>query len=292
VREAAKDTEGTNGPEPDHLAGLARRITGRPVATLWRSWREAGSAIVWNVVGVDAALWAVQMARHTLLVSQTSDVALIQAVPSSALPRSWNNWAEVNKSAATMAAAQGATAGWIDALFDVHGHQVFELGCFNADCHPGNILVIEQGMGLPSNKLGLIDFGQCKHLTVKERASVAKLILSVADNDPDEAVADAFREMGIVTKNDSTEFLAGFARLIFGKFQPQHLDHSWHMNFHKKDKVVYFPKELSMVYRASLLLRGLAMSLQINCSVAEQWRGYARTVLEREKEKERQKVME
>jgi hypothetical protein len=38
---------------------------------------------------------------------------------------------------------------------------------------------------------------------------------------------------------------------------------------------VYFPNELSMVYRTSMLLRGLAMSFQINVSVGEQWRDHA-----------------
>jgi len=55
------------------------------------------------------------------------------------------------------------------------------------------------------------------------------------------------------TKNDSTEFLAKFSKLLFGKFQNEHMSHSWHMKLHEMDKVLFFPKELSMVYRMSLL---------------------------------------
>jgi predicted unusual protein kinase regulating ubiquinone biosynthesis (AarF/ABC1/UbiB family) len=38
-------------------------------------------------------------------------------------------------------------------LFKVHGHEIFCTPVFNADPHPGNIIV------LPDNRLGLIDYG-------------------------------------------------------------------------------------------------------------------------------------
>jgi hypothetical protein len=106
-------------------------------------------------------------------------------------------------------------------------------------------------------------------------------VLSVANNEPDSAVAQAFRELGITTKNDSTEFLAAMGRLMFGPFKPQHLDHSWHRKLHQQDRVLYFPKELSMVYRTSLLLRGLAVSLQLNYSIGEQWKHHAQAAVDR-----------
>ena len=80
----------------------------------------------------------------------------------------------------------------------------------------------------PSSRLGLIDFGQCKHLTSQEQAKVARLILAVANGESDGAIVTAFRAMGVEMKNDSTEFLASFAKLMFGRFEPHHMDHSWH----------------------------------------------------------------
>lgn len=129
-------------------------------------------------------------------------------------------------------------------------------------------------------KIGLIDYGQCKQLTPLERVKIAKLILSIADKESDDVVASHFRVLGIKTKNDSTRFLAEFGRLMFDSFQPKHLDHAWHKELHKEDRVLYFPKELSMVYRTSLLLRGLAMSLQFNPSVGEQWRHHAQAAID------------
>ena len=39
-------------------------------------------------------------------------------------------------------------------LLRVSGHQIFRDGVFNADPHPGNVLL------LPDGRLGLIDYGQ------------------------------------------------------------------------------------------------------------------------------------
>ena len=104
---------------------------------------------------------------------------------------------------------------------------------------------------------------------------VAKLILSIADKETDEEIAGHFRTLGIKTKTDSTRFLAEFGRLMFGSFEAKHLSHQWHRELHQEDRVLYFPNELSMVYRTALLLRGLAMSLQLNPSVGEEWRHHA-----------------
>ena len=69
---------------------------------------------------------------------------------------------------------------------------------------------------------------------------------------------------------------------MFGSLQPRHLDHGWHKQLHDLDRVTYFPKELSLVYRTALLLRGLAMSLQSNVSIGEAWRSHAEEALRRE----------
>ena len=145
----------------------------------------------------------------------------------------------------------------------------------------GNILVIEEEDDTPSTRLGLIDYGQCKRLTPQEQVQVAQLILAVANKEPDLAVATAFRNLNITTRNDNTEFLANFGRLMFGPLLPKYMDHDWHRKLHQQDQVLYFPKELSMVYRTSLLLRGLAVSLQLNYSVGDTWKDHAQQAIDR-----------
>lgn len=46
-----------------------------------------------------------------------------------------------------------------------------------------------------------------KILSSEERVRIAKLILSIANQESDDAIADHFRNMGMKTKTDSTRFL-------------------------------------------------------------------------------------
>ncbi|KAM3567088.1 hypothetical protein VYU27_010761, partial [Nannochloropsis oceanica] len=69
-------------------------------------------------------------------------------------------------------------AAMIDLLFQVHGKQLLIDGCFNGDCHPGNILLLH-----PHQQLGLIDCGQVKHITLEQRLQLARLIIAVAKKD-------------------------------------------------------------------------------------------------------------
>ena len=266
------------------------------------SWKVWASELLTQVLGVDSLLWFVRIYRRLFLWRTMSTVSTIQTLSSSSVtksvvPKSWEEWAEAHQTATKQARRLKLTESWIHALFDVHGHQIFNLGLFNADPHPGNILIIEEDEDdrtqhqsqqgkiklpassphkiYPNAQLGLIDYGQCKRLTPQERVSVARLVLSVANDLPDHEIASAFRNLGIRTTNDSTEFLADFARLMFGKLKPEHLSHKWHTRLHEMDKILYFPNELSMVYRTSLLLRGLGMWLQVNCSVGEEWKKHA-----------------
>jgi aarF domain-containing kinase len=248
------------------------------------SWNVQFAERLGNIVGVDNLLFLVRLSRKILLWSTAAAVRSIRVASKlSLVSEPLLRWAKDHESAQTQADMLEWTKYAIDALFDVHGYQIFVEGLFNADAHPGNILVVQDGDTLIHNrrpKLGLIDYGQCKRLTPLERERVAKLILSVANDESDDVIASRFRELGIKTRRDSTPFLADFARLMFGPFKPHHLSHDWHRRLHEEDQVVYFPNELSMVYRASLLLRGLAMSFQLNVSVGEQWRNHAQAAID------------
>ncbi len=277
------DTNTSTGGAAQKQDGDSRRATKRHSLNRQQNighWKMTSMNIVRKLVGVDVILVLLRTLTKMRLLAQVATASFIKTLPASMLPLSWDSWAKEHQLAAEQVTKLGLTKDWIDALFDVHGHQIFSLGCFNADCHPGNILVVDDKNSSP-RKLGLIDFGQCKRLNPEEQLSIAKLILSVANNESDETIANNFRQMGIKTREDSTEFLSKFSKLLFGRFENEHMSHSWHMELHKMDKVLYFPKELSMVYRTSLLLRGLAVSLQMNCSVGQQWKSHAQAVVDR-----------
>ena len=286
VQEVAKDaTSNTMNSDASTEDGVMVPAT-KSSASSWK-WKLSRS--LGNLVGVDSIFSLIRMARRVMLWSTAAAVVSIRGLSTLSLaPAEWESWAAAREMAALQAARLDWTKEAVESLLDVHGYQILNQGLFNADPHPGNILILtgdgedDQQSQSENPKLGLIDYGQCKRLEAHERVQIAKLILSVADHESDETVALHFRNLGIRTQNDSTEFLAKFARLMFGSFRPEHLDHSWHQAMHNQDKVLYFPNELSMVYRTSLLLRGLAMSLQLNVSVGEQWRHHARAAIERD----------
>eukprot|EP00547_Thalassionema_nitzschioides_P002696 CAMPEP_0194213884 /NCGR_PEP_ID=MMETSP0156-20130528/14759_1 /TAXON_ID=33649 /ORGANISM="Thalassionema nitzschioides, Strain L26-B" /LENGTH=611 /DNA_ID=CAMNT_0038942017 /DNA_START=57 /DNA_END=1892 /DNA_ORIENTATION=+ len=248
-----------------------------------------GPALLFGrLVGLDSILWTTRFVNRIVLWSKATAATAIR-VAALLLPQLQDR-AKASEFAFLQAAQLALTESWIDALLDVHGHQIFHLGLFNADPHPGNILVLEENNGVANqslekkdagHRLGLIDYGQCKRLSPEDQAKVAQLVLSVANNESDEQIAKAFRQLGVQTKNNSTEFLSLMANLMFGPFQSQHMDHEWHKKLHKLDHIQYFPNELAMVYRTSLLLRGLAISLQINPSIGQHWRRHAQGAVDR-----------
>ena len=58
-------------------------------------------------------------------------------------------------------------------LIQVHGTQMLLDGVYNADPHPGNVVVLEDG------RLGLIDYGMVGRLSKAERATLAKVVLAL-----------------------------------------------------------------------------------------------------------------
>ena len=237
-----------------------------------------------KLVSVNSLLGTVRFVKSMILwwrgiTVQSIDFLSTTPLLKSIVPTSVQTWSNEHQHVREQSKRLALTKDWMDALLDVHGHQIFHLGCFNADAHPGNILVVDEHSANP--KLGLIDFGQCKRLTLQEQAQVAKLIVSVANHESDEFVAAAFRELGVQTKNDSTEYLSKFARLMFGPLQTYHLNHKWHQELQQLDSITYFPNQLSMVYRTGMLLRGLAISLQFNISISELWKVHAEDAIQR-----------
>jgi len=57
---------------------------------------------------------------------------------------------------------------------EAYGRMILESGLFQADGHPGNMLVMKKGM------VGLIDYGQSKQITDEERWKFARLIVALA----------------------------------------------------------------------------------------------------------------
>ena len=59
------------------------------------------------------------------------------------------------------------------ALTDVFGRCILETGFFHADPHPGNIFVLDD------DSVGLIDFGQVKQISGRNRETLAKVMIAL-----------------------------------------------------------------------------------------------------------------
>jgi aarF domain-containing kinase len=132
VRDAAKDAAVNNDDSTDST--VAASASDRTQLTRLRSsWMVTASRVIGNLVGVDSILWAVRFAQRVMLWSTAAAVSSIHAASSlSLIPADWEAWAHTHRTASQQAERLALTESWIDALFDIHGHQVFVLGLFNA----------------------------------------------------------------------------------------------------------------------------------------------------------------
>jgi len=164
----------------------------------------------------------------------------------------------------------------LETVVSVHGEQLFEHGWINCDPHPGNVLVA------PDGTVGLIDFGQVKYLSIPNRVLYAKFILALAARD-DTAIVDAYRKMGVVTRDDNHDVLLAWATILNDRDDPSVLQgHSFQglmEALNKVDPIKNAPDAFVLIQRATVLLRGCGHALGHYISVAETWAPYARRFL-------------
>ncbi|MGA2266457.1 MAG: AarF/UbiB family protein [Phycisphaerae bacterium] len=77
--------------------------------------------------------------------------------------------------------------------------QIFDLGFFHTDPHPGNLFI------LPDNVVALLDFGQVARLSTFNRRLVAELVLAVVDQDAGRMVRALQRADVVADRTDPAE---------------------------------------------------------------------------------------
>lgn len=163
-------------------------------------------------------------------------------------------------------------ADTIRLLAEIHAHEIFVDGCFNGDPHPGNILL------MPDGRLGLVDYGQVKTISVDSRRQYAKLIVALADRDYEEAIRVA-SEFGLRTRRMDPDVMW---RLLAFHHDRDTADVTMGLNLQlfmewaeAKDPMVYTPPDLIVPARVSMMMRGLGNVFGVKASVAQLWRPYA-----------------
>eukprot|EP00192_Tetraselmis_astigmatica_P002899 CAMPEP_0117696496 /NCGR_PEP_ID=MMETSP0804-20121206/28707_1 /TAXON_ID=1074897 /ORGANISM="Tetraselmis astigmatica, Strain CCMP880" /LENGTH=540 /DNA_ID=CAMNT_0005510645 /DNA_START=33 /DNA_END=1655 /DNA_ORIENTATION=- len=169
--------------------------------------------------------------------------------------------------------------GLVELLLDVHAAEVLDDGVFNADPHPGNILL------MPDGRLGLLDYGQTKRLPLGARLSFAKLLVALCVDDRQEVARLVREDFGGSSKrsdDDITWRLAAFwldrdTEEVTGKRNLQEfLD--W---CEATDPLITTADNIVMVSRVSMLLRGMANAFGLRLRVAPAWRSAAEDLLRR-----------
>jgi aarF domain-containing kinase len=147
----------------------------------------------------------------------------------------------------------------------------------------GNIMLLREDDGSPL--IGLIDYGQVKKISKETRILFARLIIALDDDNKNDIVR-LMKEAGMKTKNMDPEVLYLYAKVSYDTINNKILGGKHVQLFMEdleaRDPIVQLPTELLMASRCSILLRGLAVALHQNRSVAGAWRPIAERVLQQE----------
>jgi predicted unusual protein kinase regulating ubiquinone biosynthesis (AarF/ABC1/UbiB family) len=101
------------------------------------------------------------------------------------------------------------TNAMAEILVDAYCEQILGAGFFQADPHPGNLLV------LPGPRLAILDFGLCKALAEPARLALGELIQAVLCED-EAGTLTALRTLGFRAAGDAREPMLAIAQLFLG----------------------------------------------------------------------------
>ncbi|GLI59949.1 hypothetical protein VaNZ11_002002 [Volvox africanus] len=156
---------------------------------------------------------------------------------------------------------------------EAYGRMIFGEGLFQADGHPGNILIGRGG------RVGLLDYGQSKQLPDEKRMAFAELVLALNRGHASE-ISAALGDLGVVTERKDPDIRTEMAYGMFdtrGKVNP--FDPNSPL---KRSTISTFPADMFFVMRVVQLLRGLANGMGIDdFSCARQWAPFAKDTLSR-----------
>ncbi|MGI8553356.1 MAG: ABC1 kinase family protein [Dehalococcoidia bacterium] len=154
-------------------------------------------------------------------------------------------------------------------FLSVYFEQIMVQGLFNADPHPGNLLVVLEGP-----RIALLDFGLVKELDPTFRIASARLCKAILSFDA-EGTRRAYQEMGVRTTTNDLESYQMLGMLFLGL--PEHIkgetslfdQQSWENSGidlrarFKLDPLTHLPPDLLIMSRAITLMGGVMFSLDM-----------------------------
>jgi ubiquinone biosynthesis protein len=153
--------------------------------------------------------------------------------------------------------------------------QIFELGFFHTDPHPGNFFL------LPDNVLAPIDFGQVARLSSQDRKLFNEVILAVVDNEASRAVRALGREEMLDERTNLSQLTAEMEQFVdtyrdlplrnipFGPVVTQTFD-LFRANY------VRPPAQFTLMLKSLMTMESFARSLDPDFNIMEALKPYAR----------------
>lgn len=156
-------------------------------------------------------------------------------------------------------------------------YRFITIGAFNGDAHPGNILLLKDG------RLGLIDYGQVKIMTLPERIIYAKLILALSRDDKDEIIRLHFDEMNVKTKYSNKE-IGYLASCFFNDRNTPDICQGMNISdfidyMEQVDPMVQVPEAYVFANRLSIMMRGMGNAFGLQLRMSKMWEDEARNFL-------------
>jgi aarF domain-containing kinase len=155
---------------------------------------------------------------------------------------------------------------------------------FSLDPHPGNVFVLENG------DIGLIDFGQVKQISGRNRETLAKVMIALADRVGDdrpedlELIGNLALELGVELNDDAQDEAAAAVAMWLFDGSTEKLPGGYDLGELSPNSPVKelksFPQDLVLVGRSSILIKGISNRLGIPWSLAKEWAPIARDVLD------------
>jgi predicted unusual protein kinase regulating ubiquinone biosynthesis (AarF/ABC1/UbiB family) len=163
--------------------------------------------------------------------------------------------------------------------------QIMIQGFFNADPHPGNVLVLPDGP-----RVALLDFGLVKQLDPAFRIASARLCKAIISFDA-EGTRRAYHEMGVRTKVDDLASYQTLGMLFLGL--PEHItgkkslfdQASWQQSGIdlrgrlQADPITHLPSDLLIMSRAITLMGGVMFTLDMWADMWTMIMGFCNRVL-------------
>ncbi len=157
-------------------------------------------------------------------------------------------------------------------FLSIYFAQIMEHGFFNADPHPGNLLVLPEADG--SAAICLLDFGLVKELEPEFRVGSARLCKAILSFDP-VATRAAYHDLNVRTRSDSAETYVMLGTMFLGL--PEHMRGerslfdpvSWQesnidmRSIYRADPLTNLPPQLLLIGRAITLMGGVMFTLDM-----------------------------